>query len=107
MANPWNIQSIYELQYFKCPVCVFKNHFSKQELINHAYAQHPESVDYLSKINDNSLVDVLCPWDGFYIKEEPDEIKNENAKVEDNYFLPGTHCWDKSSNKCIQLFPSK
>ena len=41
--NPWNIQSIYELQYFNCPTCVFKNQ-SKQTFINHAYEYHPDAI---------------------------------------------------------------
>ena len=83
MDNPWNIQSIYELQYFNCPSCVFKNS-SKQELVDHAYEIHPESIDYLSKINDNSLSDVTCPWNEILIKikqesnehMEPDELND-------------------------------
>ena len=61
MENPWNIRSIYELQYFNCPSCIFRN-ISKQEFVNHAYEYHPESIDYLIKIDDDSLSDVLCPW---------------------------------------------
>ena len=34
--NPWNIESIYDLQYFNCPSCTFKNKH-KQEIIIHAY----------------------------------------------------------------------
>ena len=73
MENPWNIQSIYELQYFNCPSCVFKNH-SKQELINHAYEFHPESVDYLMNIDDKSLIDIILPWD----------VTNKPIKIEEN-----------------------
>ena len=61
MESPWNIQSIYELQYFNCPSCAFKNHF-KQEFINHAYDIHPESIEHLKNIDDKSLVDLLLPW---------------------------------------------
>ena len=84
MLNPWNIQSIYELQYFNCPSCVFKNSL-KQEFIDHAYEIHPESHDCLSKIKDNSLSDVTCPWNEIFIKikqEEPDEA-NEPKEAND------------------------
>ena len=54
MENPWNINSIYELQYFNCPSCIFKNS-SKQEMVNHAYECHPESVNFLTQINDDSF----------------------------------------------------
>ena len=69
MDNPWSIQSIFELQYFNCPSCVFKNS-SKQEFIDHAYEIHPESINYLTKIDDNSLKDVLLPWTNFSTKIE-------------------------------------
>ena len=52
--NPWHIYSIYELQYFICPSCEFKNQ-SKQEIVNHAYEIHPESIDFLTNIKDESL----------------------------------------------------
>ena len=67
--NPWNIKSIYELQYFNCPSCFFKD-ISKQEIINHAYEVHPESIDYLDNIKDNSLSDIVCPWNLDVIKSE-------------------------------------
>ena len=52
--NPWDIQSIYELQYFNCPKCIFKN-ISKQEFIHHAYEDHPEAIENLNNIEDGSL----------------------------------------------------
>ena len=69
MDNPWNIQSIYELQYFNCPSCLYKNH-CKQELINHAYECHPESIDYLANISDKSLSDINLPSSRREIKTE-------------------------------------
>ena len=82
MENPWDIQSIYDLQYFNCPSCVFKNH-SKQKLINHAYDFHPESIEYLKNLNDESLIDTVFPW-----KHEPKiviktEQQSELHKAED------------------------
>ena len=62
VLNPWNIQSIYDLQYFDCPSCEFKNH-SKQRFVNHAFDSHPNSIEYLSLIHDGSFDDVVCPWD--------------------------------------------
>ena len=94
MESPWNIQSIYELQYFNCPSCAFKNHF-KQEFINHAFENHIESIDYLLNINDNSLLDVIFPNNeiekptikkSFEEHLNPDEstikIKSENFNFE-------------------------
>ena len=60
--NPWNIQSIYQFQFFNCPTCLFKDN-SKQEFINHALKLHPESEANLSKICDGSLQDINWPFD--------------------------------------------
>ena len=60
--NPWNIQSIYDLQYYNCPECIYKIN-SKQEFINHAYSFHPESEDYLRNIKDGSISDIDLPTD--------------------------------------------
>ena len=62
MENPWNIQSIYEIQYFVCPACTFMNQ-SKQDIINHAYEFHPDSMAFLANIKDDSLTDIVFPWD--------------------------------------------
>ena len=78
MENPWNIESIYELQYFNCPVCIFKDH-SKQELIYHAFENHPDCINYLEKITDNSLKDVSLPWNN----EPITEIKLEPTETDD------------------------
>ena len=78
MDNPWNIQSIYDLHYFNCPSCSFKNHY-KQELVNHACENHPECIDYLANISDNSLSDIIFPT-------------NQEIKTEDEFqgqeFIP-------------------
>ena len=78
--NPWDIQSIYEFQYFNCPSCLFKNH-SKQEFINHAFETHSEFIHNLYKINDNSLIDVVCPWNEPFtqIKIENENFENEET----------------------------
>ena len=72
MENPWNIKSIYEMQYFNCPSCEFKNK-SKQLFVNHAFDFHQNHVQLLSNITDNSLKDIICPW----------EI--EDIKIEDTF----------------------
>ena len=75
MENPWDVQSIYELQYFNCPSCVFKNQ-SKQVFVNHAFYCHPNSVHCLSKINDESFTDIICPWNRDDAKvDESDSLK--------------------------------
>ena len=74
MGNPWDIQSIYELQYFNCPSCIFKDS-SKQDMIYHAFDCHPESIEYLANIEDESLKDVICPWKLIEVKKE---VENGN-----------------------------
>ena len=60
--SPWNVRSLYEYQYFHCPSCPI-NKNSKQDFINHTFHAHPESVDYLRKISDGSLSDIVPPWE--------------------------------------------
>ena len=60
--NPWNIQSLYDLQYYNCPSCIYKIN-SKQEFVNHAYDFHPESEEYLRNIKDGSISDIDLPSD--------------------------------------------
>ena len=54
VENPWHLQSIYELQYFICPSCSFRNN-SKQDFINHTYESHPAVIVDLENIKDGSL----------------------------------------------------
>ena len=91
MDNPWNIQSIYELQFFLCPSCIFKNH-SKQELINHAYEYHPDSIEYLMNIDDKSLIDIILPWNEHTkeIKSEP-QIHDEHISEQTNFVDDENH----------------
>ena len=85
--HPWQIKSIYELQYFICPSCDFKNQ-NKQEFIHHASEIHPEAINYLkTTIEDNSLEDVWCPWEikiEFSTTYYDDRIGNPDVK-NDNY----------------------
>ena len=121
MENPWNIQSIYDLQFFNCPSCMFKNH-SKQKLVNHAYEIHPESIEYLMNLDDESISDIEFPWNNSKIDmisqfktEEPDiedleEIKEEDLdkysntnavdiKSEADYFVETSEC-NFTENSC-------
>ena len=78
VESPWQIQSIYELQYFNCPSCVYKIN-SKQSFICHAFDAHQESVDFLRNISDGSLSDILCPWDS----NNQESNDNDLVKLED------------------------
>ena len=86
--NPWDIRSIYELQYFNCPKCSYKNN-SKQEFIQHAYEDHPEAIDNLTNIVDGSLNDINCPWNetGFDdVKEELISVDFDASSVTDKIY---------------------
>ena len=92
VENPWRITSIYSLQYFDCPTCMFKDQ-SKQNFINHAYETHPEAIDDLRNISDGSLNDILCPWDLAEIKIEEQlpvkcEIKDEIEASDSEIYIP-------------------
>ena len=103
--NPWNIQSIYELQYFNCPACNYKNHF-KQKFLLHANEFHPECIPYLSTIPDDSLYDVICPWKStqFDLKQE----EHEDQKIDFNtgqltHFEDFFSSWEPSTNNVTHL----
>ena len=59
--NPWDVISLFNFQLFCCPDCVYKVS-GKQEFVNHALENHPESVKFLAKIQDESMTDVLLPF---------------------------------------------
>ena len=86
MANPWNIDSIYELQYFNCPSCIFKKR-SKQEIISHAYEYHPESINFLTKISDDSLKDVICPWNNSMNEENLEDFSDNFENFDANEII--------------------
>ena len=87
-GNQWKIQSLYELQYYNCPACHYKNR-SNQEFINHAYETHPESIENLKNITDVSMEGVKYPWDDIDIKaEESDNDYLDDDVPENNADFP-------------------
>ena len=88
--NPWDIKSIYDLQYFLCPSCAFKDG-SKQDFISHAFFTHPESVNFLKKISDGSINDIMSPWDSYedeFLEEKYELNENIDLPVKDNLEFP-------------------
>ena len=60
MTNPWSCQSLYDYLYFCCPECDSKCQI-KQDFVNHAIDEHPESLSFFRLIEDNSIEDVHLP----------------------------------------------
>ena len=102
--NPWDIKSIYELQYFNCRSCVYKNHF-KQEFINHAYEFHPEAIVYLTNIQDGSLNDINIPWDinNIETKVEPidDDFPTKEEPIDYDYIDDNDYTDDIETNDSL------
>ena len=57
----WDVESLYDYQYFNCPSCSFKSDH-KQNFVDHTFHTHPESMDYFRNISDGSLSDIIIPW---------------------------------------------
>ena len=86
LENHWNVQSLFEFQYFNCPSCKYKDYVI-QNFVYHAFENHPESTEYLSNITDGSLEGILCPWNSnnVYREESNDcgDFGREHWKEED------------------------
>ena len=83
--NPWDIQSLYELQVFDCPECAFQE-WSKQTFIYHAIENHPESIQYLSNIQDDSLEGIDIPW----LNKSDTELESKDLQVSEDTKLEFT-----------------
>ena len=57
----WDVESLYEYQYFNCPSCSYKSD-QRQDFVDHTFETHPECVDYFRNISDGSLSDIIAPW---------------------------------------------
>ena len=100
--NPWNIQSIYELQYFNCPSCIFKDQ-SKQTFVNHAFEEHPEVVGFLHIIPDGSLSDVDFPMtDSKDLNLDYKEEINCPTKDEKPLYTP-PHCSESYIEENLEI----
>ena len=83
--SPWNVKSLYDLQYFNCPSCIYKNS-SKQEFVNHAFQFHPEASSYIKNIQDSSMTNIEIPSennDGKFISIKKEPINNESIEEEE------------------------
>ena len=100
LEYPWDVESLYELQYFVCPSCHYK-HGSKQDFICHAFDNHPECVIFLKKISDGSINDILCPWDSTDIKNETIHTNHEIEFDDNNFHNTGEfeESWSQTNNE--------
>ena len=77
--NPWEVQSIYDFNYFCCPECIFQ---SKEELLfqEHALQTHEQSKTFFQNSND-----ISC--------ENDEDTFSENHNF-DEYIIvePNTYC---------------
>ena len=94
----WNVESIFEFQYFNCPICPFKNEL-KQDFVNHSFISHPESVNYLKKISDGSLYDIISPWESSYNGKEIGTEKFKSEINENNIGLQVEDKWGIADNE--------
>ena len=98
-GNPWtNIQSLYELQYFICPACPYRNNF-KQEFMDHVCQSHPEAIDVFKTITDGSISDVSCPWNDQSI-EIKSELYEANDYIQDDFSETNLTCLFKCQIPC-------
>ena len=80
-VNPWQVSSLYQFQYFCCPCCVFRVE-NKQDFVDHTINLHPESIEHLIKIKDDSLSDIMCPWNNKNGIKSEDEMVIEMPEIE-------------------------
>ena len=48
--NPWDVDSIYDFNFFCCPECDGKSR-NKQDFIDHASANHPQVSFFVTRFN--------------------------------------------------------
>ena len=56
-----NFKSLFDMQYFVCPLCPFKWH-SRQGFVDHAWQKHPVLIEKMKSFQDNSMDEVVVPW---------------------------------------------
>ena len=101
----WDAASFDEFRHFNCPSC--PKHFTfLQDFVNHAYDAHPESINYLRKIYDKSIPNVVPPWTFESELEKPSEMSvkievNDEFEIDDSGMLdfPKSKDNDKNNGK--------
>ena len=101
----WDAASFDEFRHFNCPSCP-KHYTFLQDFVNHAYETHPESINYLRKIYDESIHNVVPPWTFESELEKPSEMSvkievNDEFEIDDSGMLdfPKSKDNDKNNGK--------
>ena len=77
VTSPWDVESLYEFQYFNCPTCPYK-HKSAQDFVDHAINTHQESKNHFMNIsNHDSFSDIWPPWKYGSMDNFINHLKNE------------------------------
>ena len=98
----WDAASFEEFRHFNCPSC--PKHFTfLQDFVNHAYETHPESINYLRKIYDESIPNVVPPWTFESELEKPSEMSvkievNDEFEINDSGMLDFPKSKDNDKN---------
>ena len=103
LTDPWAVEKIEDFQFFCCPTCDGKLK-SKEDFLEHAENQHPESKETLDKVLANvpkkkpkrRKCGVCLRWsknlDNHTCKEEYlQEALNQQDKQQNNNFENGNH----------------
>ena len=79
VENPWDVNSIYDFNYFCCPECDIKSK-TKQDFVDHASSTHPKAIGAFQSITDGSLNDVQIPAlsPNVDLSEETKDLRNED-----------------------------
>ena len=77
VTSPWDVESLYEFQYFNCPTCPYKHH-SAEDFVDHAFNTHQESKNHFINIsNHDSFSDIWPPWKYGSMNNFINHLKNE------------------------------
>ena len=60
VTSPWDVESLYEFQYFNCPTCPYK-HKSAQDFVDHAFNTHQESKNHFMNISNHDSFSDIWP----------------------------------------------
>ena len=87
LNNSWQ----YPLINYLGQDCIYKVS-EKQDFVNHASSCHPESIYFLAKIEDESMINVNLPW-----------LNEEKVKFEKKWVTNSTNNCSKFADMALRL----